>query len=138
MATSNASPSSAPARSATPLTLLRVFALVTAVGSVVQAALGLYLRTADAFAWHATIGAVTLASSVVAAVGAYLWSKRSGNKGILMHAAGVAVLALLQYALGELGWELAHTVLGLAFLIAAVALVTLAFRKPGIARASTA
>ncbi|WP_052462287.1 hypothetical protein [Nigerium massiliense] len=134
MASAETSP--APSSANGVLITLRVFALITAIASIVQAVLGLYLRTAPSFHWHSIVAMIALVTSVVAAVAAFLWSRRSGNKGLFMHAVSVPVIGLIQFALGEMSVTMVHILLGFVFLLDAVALVTLAFRKPGVSRPS--
>lgn len=117
----------------TTLSLLRVASAATGALAVVQAvlAIGILTDMGEVKEIHGVIGMITLAVSVVAAVTAYLWYRISRNQGLAMHAIMVALMALAQVALGELESETAHISLGVFFLIAAVALATLAFRKPG-------
>ncbi|GAB3622472.1 hypothetical protein GCM10027418_05540 [Mariniluteicoccus endophyticus] len=120
-----------------PLTLLRIFAVLTAIGTLVQAALGGHLLMADGgqVDLHAVFAMITLVCSIVAATAAGLWAKRGGNTGMMWHALSVAVLALLQYGLGEMLGESSvmpwiHAAIGVVLLLAAAGLATLAFRKP--------
>lgn len=112
---------------------LRTMALATAVLTVGQAALGLLLlfTELDMYDVHGWIGYATFGCAVAAAVFAFLWKKESGNTGLFMHAVGLAVMALLQIALAEMGAKWVHVVLGLLILGAALALASLAQRKPG-------
>lgn len=116
---------------AASLLTLKIFAVLAALLSIVQALLGFGLLEVRGV--HGTIGYVTFVVTVVAAVAAFLWSRASGNKGIFMHAAGMAVIALVQVGLGGMGLRSAHIAVGVLFLVGAVALATLAFRKPGVA-----
>ncbi|NNG20823.1 hypothetical protein HJ590_14880 [Naumannella sp. ID2617S] len=114
------------------LTLLRVSAAVTALGAVVQTGLGIALAVGSTggLQIHSVVAMVTLLAAVVAGVAAGLWSRRGGNTGLMMHALSVAVLAVVQFGLGEAHVRTVHIVLGVVFLVAAVALATLAYRKP--------
>lgn len=109
------------------LSLLKITAVLMALLSVFQMLVG--------FGWvplhgvHGTTGNVTFVVALVAAVAAFLWSRRTGDKGIFMHAAGMAVIALAQIALGEMGLRSVHQALGVLFLVGAVALATLALRR---------
>lgn len=116
------------------LSLLRNFAAVTALLAVAQTVLGLLVAFTDfdGVNAHGWIGYATFIAAVAAAIGAFLWKKVSGNTGLFMHAAGVAVLALIQIGLAEMGQRWAHIILGLLILGAALALASLAFRKPGV------
>ncbi len=117
------------------LLTLQISAALAALLSVVQAVLGFQIVGGTWVDSHGTIGNVTFVVSLVAAVAAFLWMRRSGNKGLFMHAAGMAVIALAQVALGEMGQRAAHIAVGVLFLLGAVALATLAFRKPGAVEA---
>ncbi|SOC51579.1 hypothetical protein [Ornithinimicrobium cerasi] len=115
----------------TTLTVLRLFAVLTALLAIWQTVVG--FGWVDGGGQHGTIGNVTFVVALVAAVAAFLWSRASGNKGLLMHAAGMAVLALVQIGLGEMSLAGVHMAVGVLFLVGAVALATLAIRKPGVA-----
>lgn len=112
-----------------PLNLLRLFALVAALLAV--------LSTVSGFRWidlgdnHGILGNISFVVILLAAITAFVWARRSHNTGLLMHAAGMAVIALVQIALGEMEIRLVHQVLGVLYLVGVLALVTLAFRKPG-------
>lgn len=114
------------------LLTLQIAAALAALLAVVQAVLGLMIVGGTWVGEHGTIGNLTFVVALVAAVAAFLWSRRSGNKGLFMHAAGMAVIALAQVALGEMGLRTVHIAVGVLFLVGAVALATLAFRKPGV------
>ncbi len=113
------------------LLTLQISAALAALLAVVQTVIGFMMVSGTYTGWHGTIGNVTFVVALVAAVAAFLWSRRSGNKGIFMHAAGMAVIALAQVALGEMGQRAAHIAIGVLFLVGAVALATLSLRKPG-------
>ena len=113
----------------TTLTVLRVSAALTALLAVWQTVVG--FGWVDGGGQHGNVGNATLVVALVAAVAAFLWSRASGNKGLFMHAAGMAVLALVQIALGEMSLAGVHMAVGVLFLVGAVALATLSFRKPG-------
>lgn len=119
------------------LTTLRVTAALLAVLAVVQAIFGFFLTGTETFVWHQRVAETALLVSFIATIAAFLWSRRSAQRGLMMHAAGTLVLGLLQFGLGEMmsgGLVMVHIVLGVAYLLAAVSLATLAFRKPGTAR----
>lgn len=113
------------------LLTLQISAALAALLAVVQAVLGFMMVSGSYAASHGTIGNVTFVVALVAAVAAFLWMRRSDNKGLFMHAAGMAVIALVQVALGEMGQREAHIAVGVLFLVGALALATLSFRKPG-------
>ncbi len=113
---------------------LRVFAIATGVTALTQGVLGLGIitNTGSVYGLHTIIGYVTLLVAVVAAVLSVLWKGISGNKGLMFHAIGVAVLAIAQVGLGASGVRLPHIILGVLILIAAVALATLSLRPHGL------
>ena len=115
------------------LTFLRVAALLAALGSIVSPllALGPLTGSGPLNALHGMVGNTNLLLAILAGVAGVLWGRASGNKGLMMHALSLPVLALIQILLGELHVTMVHIVLGFAYLLAAVALVTLALRKPG-------
>ncbi|MFK5633913.1 MULTISPECIES: hypothetical protein [unclassified Ornithinimicrobium] len=117
----------------TTLTLLQITAALSALLGVLQTVLGFGWVSMPG--WHGTLGNVTFVVALLAAVFAFLWMRRSANKGLFMHAAGMAVLALVQIALGEMEIREVHMATGVLFLLGSVALATLAFRKPGRALA---
>lgn len=114
------------------LTTLRIAAVLTAVLSIVQPllAVGPLTNSGALNPLHSTVAYLATLASVIAAVAAWLWGKRSGNKGLVGHAISVPVLAIVQIGLGEMHLDVVHMALGFAFLLAAVSLATLAFRKP--------
>lgn len=117
------------------MTLLRITALLTAVGALAQFLLGGFMFTADYSAglWtvHGYIGLATIVAGVVASVAAFINKKNGGNPGLAFHVLGTTVLIVVQYALGEIGgFVVIHMVIGIAILISAIAMATLAFRKP--------
>lgn len=130
MTTTHPAPASQPG-------LLRTFALVTALLTVGQAVLGLLIAFAgvDLYEVHGWLGYATFVSTVLAAVGAFLWMRQGGAKGLFFHALGLAVLALLQIGLAEMGLKWVHVVLGLLILGGALALISLAQRTSGTAPA---
>lgn len=113
---------------------LRVFAVATGVTALTQLVLGLGIITniGSVYDLHAIIGYVTLAVAIIAAVMAVLWKRVSGNKGLMFHAIGVAVLTVAQVGLGASGVRLPHIILGVLIAIAAVALATLSLRPHGL------
>lgn len=121
----------------TALNLLRASAAITAALSVVQPLLALVfmnLPNAGLTHLHGVLGQGSVVIAAVAAVAAFLWMRESGNKGLFGHAVSVAVLAILQVGLAEMGQVWVHVGLGVAYLLAAVSLFTLAARKPGEVR----
>lgn len=115
-------------------TILRAFALLTALGALVQALLGGYQFTAQDPAIgqiHNVIGLVTIVVAVGATVAAALLRKSGGSRGLMFHALGTAVLLVVQYGLGEMAiGVITHMIIGVVILISAIALATLAMRKP--------
>ena len=119
-------------------TFTKLSAAAVGLAGVVQAVLG----GIAAFGYepiegtHGIVGMVTFVLTILATLAAWLDVKRTGNKGLLMHAAGMAGLAVVQIALGELAVTTFHITLGVAFLAGAVALAVLAFRGPKAAPAA--
>ena len=115
--------------SALSLTVLQISAVVASLLAIMQALLG--FGVVQVRGLHGTLGNALFVVMLVAAVAAFLWSRTSHNKGLLMHAAGMAVLAIVQIGLGEMGQRSLHIAVGMLFLLGALALATLSFRKPG-------
>lgn len=111
----------------TLLSLLKVFAVLAGLLGVWQALVG--FGWVPGFSWHGRLGETSFVVLLIATVLAFLWSRRSGDKGLLMHAGGMTVLALAQVAMGMAGVRGAHMAVGVLFLLGAVALATLALRK---------
>lgn len=114
------------------LSMLKTAALAAAAAAVVQGLLGGYLITADdgPFGLHNVIGLVCIVLAALAAFAAMRWRSEGGNPGLFFHAAGMAGIALVQYALGEVGARAIHIMLGMLFVLGSIALATLANRKP--------
>lgn len=125
------------------LLALRVLASLTAIGAIAQTILGLTLLGGGNPSVHRILAMTVFALSVLAALASVVWMRPSGNKGLMFHAIGVGLIALIQIGLGEAGavtgpmtWV--HLILGLLFLVAAIALATLSIRKPVSSRKATA
>lgn len=114
------------------LTFLRVAALLAALGSILSPflATGPLTSSGPLHAMHGMVGNLNFVVAIVAAVAGVLWGRASGNKGLMFHALSLPVLAVIQIALGEMHLTMVHIVLGFAYLLAAVALFTLALRRP--------
>lgn len=117
------------------LTFLRVAALLAEIGSIISPLLatGPLSGTGPLNAMHGMVGNLNFVLALVAGIAGILWGRASGNKGLMYHALSLPVLAVIQIALGEMHLTMVHIVLGFAYLLAAVALFTLALRKPGAA-----
>lgn len=110
----------------TLLTLLKIFAVLAGLSGVVQMVTGFgWLSLPMAHGRLAEAGFVIL---LVASVFAWMWSRRSGEKGLFMHAAGMAVVALVQIAIGHMDMRTVHIAIGIFYLVGVVALATLSFR----------
>lgn len=109
------------------LTLLKIVAVLAALLGVWQTLVG--FGWVSGFGMHGRLGETTFVVLLVATVLAFVWSRRSGDKGLLMHAGGMAVLALVQVGIGMIGMRIAHMVLGVLFLLGALALATLSLRR---------
>ena len=114
------------------LNFLRVAALLAAIGSVISPLLatGPLSGSGPLHAMHGMVGNLNFVLALVAGIAGILWGRASGNKGLMFHALSLPVLAVIQIALGEMHLTMVHIVLGFAYLLAAVALFTLALRKP--------
>ena len=115
------------------LLVLRLASAVAALSTLVQVVLVLLTvgGVGKLIGAHGGMGYVSLLATVVATVAAYLWSRKGGNRGLLMHAGGIAVLMVVQIGLGELKAVWFHVGLGVLIVVGAVALAVLAYRKPG-------
>ena len=116
------------------LVWLRLASAVAALLVLIQAVLATLSlsKVAKLIGVHGVVGYGSLLLTIVAAVAAYLWYRRGGSRGLLMHAAGMAVIMVVQIGLGEvkaLKWE--HVGLGVLILAGSIALAVLAYRKPG-------
>lgn len=111
------------------LLVLRVSAVLASLVAIFQATSGFGL---GGFAAHPRTGELATVLLAVAAVSAWVWSRRSGNKGLFMHAVGMAVIGLAQIAIGHLDLRDVHIAIGVLFLVGVLALAVLAFRKPGV------
>jgi hypothetical protein len=115
---------------------LRILSGAAGVLAIVQTLLGLGVLgdLGGMFSIHQGIGYLVLLATVAAAVFAVLWSRQSGNKGLMMHAITVAVLALIQIGIAQMGVVWLHVIVGVLILIAAIALFTLSMRGGGASR----
>ena len=118
------------------LSLLQIAAITSAALAAMQTGLGILMWMGSWSSQHGMIGNITGLIAVLTAVMAYLWFRESGNKGMLMHAGGLAVLALVQIGIGEIAdggalLRTIHIIIGFAYLVGAIALVMLVYRKPG-------
>lgn len=114
-------------------TWFRWSAVVNALVAVVLLGLGATLAFGQLAVIHAHAGIAMLfvLTSIVSAVFAVLWALRSGQRGLIGHGVGLAVLALVQFGLGEMSTlVMVHIILGLLIVVGAVALYFMANRKP--------
>lgn len=116
------------------LTTLRVLAIITAVAAVAQTVLGSALFVDPAAsamrASHSGTATILLVLTVATAVLAFVWTRKGGSKGLMFHAIGMVVVAVIQFALGEIGLGVIHMTLGVVYLVGIVALAVLTIRKP--------
>lgn len=115
------------------LLVLRLASAVAALSTLVQVVLVLLTVTnvGKLIEAHGVVGYVSLLATIVATVAAYVWFRKGGSRGLLMHAGGIAVLMVLQIVLGEIKAVWFHVGLGVVIVVGAIALATLAYRKPG-------
>ena len=111
----------------TLLLLLKVFAVLTAALGVLQTLVG--FGWVSGFGWHGRLGETGAVVVLITAVLAFLWSRLAGDKGLFMHAVGMLVIALVQIGIGMGGLREVHMVVGVLFLVGAVALATLTLRR---------
>lgn len=114
------------------LLFFRASALAVALLAIVQPLLAIPALTSSGpvNAWHGVLGNLSVLVALVAAVAAAVWVRAGGRRPLMHHAFSLPVLALVQVALGELHLTMVHITLGVAYLVAAVALATLVWRKP--------
>ena len=115
------------------LIVLRLSSALAALFTVIQAIL-IIIRVATGatlIGVHGMVGYLSLLSMITATIAAYVWFRKGGSKGLVMHAGGVAVLMIVQIGLGEAKVAPVHIALGIVIVLGAVALATLAYRKPG-------
>lgn len=124
-------------RTSTALSVLRGASIATAAAAVVQFLLGGYQFTAGSATIaqiHSIGGLVALVASIVAAVAAGLHGRAGGNRGLMFHTLGTAILILIQYALGEMASSpalvIVHMIVGVVIMVSAIAMATLSVRKP--------
>ena len=115
------------------LNFLRGAAVLAAIGSILSPllAIGPLTSSGPLHAMHGMVGNLNFVLALVAGIAGIVWSRSSGNKGLMFHALSLPVLAIVQIGLGEMHLTMIHIVLGFAYLLAAVSLFTLALRKPG-------
>ena len=115
------------------LIVLRLSSALSALFTVIQAIL-IIIRVATGatlIGVHGMVGYLSLLSMITATIAAYVWFRKGGSKGLVMHAGGVAVLMLVQIGLGQAKVAPVHVALGIVIVLGAIALATLAYRKPG-------
>jgi hypothetical protein len=109
--------SSAAAAALTLVQVVLVLLTVAKMGSLIEV--------------HGIVGYLSLLATVIATVAAYVWFRKGGSRGLLMHAGGIVVLMVAQIGLGEMKAVWFHVGLGVLIVVGAIALATLAYRKPG-------
>ena len=115
------------------LVVLRLSSALAALFTLIQAVLVILTATkvAKLIGVHGMVGYLSLLAMITATIAAYVWFRKGGSKGLVMHAGGVAVLMLVQIGLGEAKVAPVHVALGILIVLGAIALATLAYRKPG-------
>ncbi|MDO4412493.1 hypothetical protein [Cutibacterium sp.] len=106
-----------------PPKALTISAWVSVVSVIIQAALACFMLSGVSGLGdvHLGFGVLTLVAAIVAAVLAVMWKRRGGPSSVVGHAIGMAVLILVQYALGEMSsggaikWI--HVILGVVIVV---------------------
>lgn len=113
---------------------------VSAVVALMMLGLGVavWLGNWNLLSSHHYSGLLFLATTLVAALSSLSYGRQANNKGIIGHGFGVFALAVVQFAIGELGWTITHVALGIAVVVAAVALFTLSLRQPRVVTSGAA
>lgn len=114
------------------LHVLRITALLAALIALYQMLVGFSLvgDFADHRDVHKMLAFTSMGLLLVGAGAAFVWKRISGNTGLFAHAAGMAVLSIVQIGLGEMHLTVMHQVVGAAYVLGVIALCTLSFRKP--------
>lgn len=119
-----------------PLLSHKVFRWASGISAAVALLLGVLgsllgdqpqLRTV-----HAVLAMVFLLTSLTAGLSGMRYGKESRTPWLGTHGLGVFVLALAQYALGEMGQVTAHWVVGLLIVLAAGFLFVRSRQQPAI------
>lgn len=111
--------------------LYRAVSGVSAVVALVLGVLGSLLTSEPAVrSAHAGLAMLFVVTALLSALAAFRFGQVSGVKGGIGHAAGVFVLSLVQYALGEMHVTMVHIVLGVLVVLGALSLFVLAARPP--------
>ncbi len=120
-------------KSSRSLVALRLSSALATLFTLIQAVIVIVAATAHLklYGVHGMVGYLSLISMIAATIAAYVWFRKGGSKGLLMHAGGVAVLMIVQIGLGEAKVVPVHIALGILIVLGAGALAMLAYRKPG-------
>jgi len=120
-------------KSSRSLIVLRLSSALAAVSTLIQAVLVILTATkvAKLIEVHGMVGYLSLIATITATIAAFIWFRKGGSKNLVMHAGGIVVLMLVQIMLGELKVVWVHVGLGILIVLGAIALATLAYRKPG-------
>lgn len=113
--------------------LVRTGAYLSALTGVIQLLLGGYLISSPGGlnSVHNVAGLLAIVATAFTAYAAFRWKNEGGNPGLFFHAAGMAVIAIVQYGLGEVGGaRTIHIILGILYVVGVIALATLVNRKP--------
>lgn len=120
-------------KSSRSLIVLRLSSALAAVSTLIQAVLVILTATkvAKLIEVHGMVGYLSLIATITATIAAFIWFRKGGSKNLVMHAGGIVGLMLVQIMLGELKVVWVHVGLGILIVLGAIALATLAYRKPG-------
>ena len=88
------------------LIVLRLSSALAALFTLIQARVLVILtatKVVKLIGVHGMVGYLSLLAMITATIAAFIWFRKGGSKGLVMHAGGVAVLMLVQIMLRELG-----------------------------------
>ncbi len=111
----------------------KITAGLSAAVSLVLGILGVLLTSEPGVrSAHSGFAMLFILTSLLAAIAAVRYSKLVGAKGGIGHALGVFVIALVQYALGEMHVTMVHIVLGVLIVLGALSLFIMTMRLPAV------
>ncbi|MDN5571748.1 MAG: hypothetical protein L0G22_10950 [Propionibacteriaceae bacterium] len=120
--------------------VLRWVSGVSALVALVMLGLGIavWLGNPTLLSSHQYTGYLFLLTTLLAALSSLSYGRQAHDRGIIAHGFGVFGLAVVQLAIGELGWRVPHIILGIVVCLGAIALFTLSLRQPRVVTSGTA